>query len=317
MAYLEIHQLRKSFGFSTILNGVDLSIAKGEFVSLLGPSGSGKTTILRCLAGLEFPDTTSGEICIDGRVLSGPQSAHVAPENRHLGMVFQSYAVWPHMNVAANVAFALRVRGGHSRQEIDEKVKRTLELVRLDKLSHRYAHELSGGQQQRVALARALAMSPKALLLDEPLSNLDFILREELGTEIRRLQQELSLTTILVTHDQREALSLSDRIVLLNNGRIEAQGTPEILYANPTTDFSALFISGGQLVEIRGRQSVVLPRRWRVSVQADGDPFRIVSRVFLGSEYEYRAASSLVSEAIRFFSNDRFEIGATVRLAYQ
>lgn len=228
MGHLKITNLHKTYGTNKILDGVSIDIIEGEFVSLLGPSGSGKTTILRCIAGLEIPDPNSGQMSLDGKVLSGGGS-FVRPEKRNLGMVFQNYAVWPHMNVWQNIAFPLTVRakrGELNKDEIHKRVTDAINLVRLGDLQKRYAHELSGGQQQRVALARALAMSPKLLLLDEPLSNLDALLRDELGSEIRRLQKTLNLTTILVTHDRKEALSLSDRIVVLNHGKIDAEGVP-------------------------------------------------------------------------------------------
>lgn len=322
MSYLRIENLKKSFGSNPILKGVDLSVQKGEFVSLLGPSGSGKTTILRCVAGLETPDLASGSIVLDGRVLSGPKDRVVRPEDRNLGMVFQNYAVWPHMNVEKNVAFPLEIRkstnGFANKSEVASRVRWALDLVKLTPLANRFAHELSGGQQQRVALARALAMSPKALLLDEPLSNLDALLREELGSEIRRLQQELGLTTILVTHDQKEALSLSDRIVLLDRGRIDTEGVPEELFKTPPTEFAAAFIAGAQKLVLEGRETMVLPRNW--SLRSAGEPgldFKITSRLFLGSEYEYSATGPVASAPIRFFSHVRFEPKEAVRLIYR
>ena len=234
-------------------------------------------------------------------------------------MVFQNYAVWPHLDVFENVAFPLRLRRDPG---LAAKVAEALSRVRLTGYERRYADELSGGQQQRVALARALVMSPRLLLLDEPLSNLDALLREELGGEIRRLQQSLGLTCLLVTHDQKEALSLSDRIVLLNAGRIEAEGTPEDLYARPPTPFTAEFLSGAQTLSVGGTMRTVLPRRWRrVAATEAGQPelaaLAIAARVFLGSEYQYWAEGAEVSEAVRFYSAERLEKGERVALSYQ
>jgi iron(III) transport system ATP-binding protein len=320
MAHLVLDSVTKSYGGHRILHGVSLAVEKGEFVSLLGPSGSGKTTLLRCLAGLERPDDDSGPITLAGEQLSG-RGAFVPPERRNLGMVFQNYAVWPHLDVFENVAFPLRIR---KEPGLAAKVAEAIGRVKLDGYERRYAHELSGGQQQRVALARALAMSPRLLLLDEPLSNLDALLREELGAEIRRLQRALGLTCILVTHDQREALSLSDRIVLLQGGRIEAAGAPEELYARPPTPFTAGFLSGAQTLTVAGAERTLLPRRWR-RVQAGEAPeadalelpgLSVSTRVFLGSEYQYWAEGPGLSEPVRFFSAERLEMGAAVALRY-
>ena len=316
-----IEQLKKSYGTGAkkveILKGINLTVHAGEFVSLLGSSGSGKTTLLRCIAGLEKPD--SGKIQLD-QTLFSDSSKFLGPEHRRLGMVFQNYAVWPHMTIEENVAFSFRVkrRGRLSDSEINHKVQETLDLVKLGKLAKRYPSELSGGQQQRVALARALAMSPQALLLDEPLSNLDAVLREELGVLVRTVQQELKLTTILVTHDRREALSLSDRIVVLNQGQVEAIGAPEELYLKPPTPFVAELLSGGQVLtqtSIGGSKDVVLlPRRWMIA--SGGDPTQVASRIFLGNEYEYTGSVHGFSDKIRFFANEKFEVGSQVSLKY-
>ncbi|MGE0616034.1 MAG: ABC transporter ATP-binding protein [Bacteriovoracia bacterium] len=317
---MKIDNLQKTYGEAKILKGISLEIQKGQFISLLGASGSGKTTILRCIAGLEMPDATSGRMELNGRIFSGEGASFMPPEQRNLGMVFQNYAVWPHLDVFENVAFPLRIRvrqGKFAAGEVAPKVQWALELVKLKGFEKRFAHQLSGGQQQRVALARALAMSPDLLLLDEPLSNLDALLREELGSEIRRLQRNLNLTTILVTHDQKEALSLSDRIILLNQGRIEADGTPESLYGQPPTPFVATFLSGAQTLSTgKNEMRAFLPRRWKCASQAKGD-FTIVSRIYLGNEYEYWAQNEGYSEPVRFFSIERMEMGSQVALTYQ
>lgn len=315
MSYLQINDLRKSYGASRIIDGLSFTIDKGTFVSLLGASGSGKTTILRCIAGLETPDVDAGSLRLGDTLLS-EKGKFLPPEQRGIGMVFQNYAVWPHLDVYENVAFPLRVRKEPA-ADLDRRVREALARVRLSGLERRYAHELSGGQQQRIALARALVGTPKLLLLDEPLSNLDALLREELGAEIRRLQKELGLTAILVTHDQKEALSLSDRILVLDHGKIAADDTPERLYGEPPTDFVAEFLAGAQrLKSPDGETRVYLPRRWRVQ-DAGSYSAKVVTRIFRGSEYEYVATASGFAEPIRFFSNERREMGDDLRLSYR
>jgi iron(III) transport system ATP-binding protein len=221
---------------------VSFEVPEGKLFTLLGPSGCGKTTTLRSIAGLERP--TSGEIAVHGRlVYSSEQGIFVAPNRRDFGMVFQSYAIWPHMSVYQNAAFPLEVRGGTlSRKEIAAKVMRVLGAVALDDLADRAATRLSGGQQQRLALARALVMEPQLLLLDEPLSNLDAKLRERMRFEIKRIQRELRLTTVYVTHDQSEALALSHMIAVMNEGRIVQIGTPRDVYERPSNRFVADFV---------------------------------------------------------------------------
>src|SRR5215510_12673934 len=243
MAFLEIQSLRKSFGSNTVVQSFDLAIERGEFISLLGPSGCGKTTVLRMVAGFETP--TSGSIRIDGKEIVG-----LRPNQRKVGMVFQAYALFPNMTVANNVAFGLKV-GGKSAAEIGQRVDEMLKMIKLPHLADRYPYQLSGGQQQRVALARALAIKPQVLLLDEPLSALDAKIRVSLREEIKAVQRNLGITTIYVTHDQEEALSMSDRIVVMNEGRVEQIGTPFEIYNFPRTRFVASFV--GTLNILRGR----------------------------------------------------------------
>ncbi|HEY3302923.1 MAG TPA: ABC transporter ATP-binding protein [Candidatus Binatia bacterium] len=246
--FLEVRNLVKSFGKVTAVDDVSFKVEQGEVVTLLGPSGCGKTTTLRVVAGFEKPN--SGEVEIAGRVVvSTNKGIHVAPEKRDIGMVFQSYAIWPHMTVSENVAFPLRVRH-FNRQEIKQRVEETLELVGLGGFSDRPAILLSGGQQQRVSLARALVYSPSILLLDEPLSNLDAKLREQMRIELKRLQQRISVTVLFVTHDQIEAMSLSTRLALMNQGRIEQIGTPQEVYENPQTPFAEDFL--GRILRFKG-----------------------------------------------------------------
>lgn len=234
MAGLQLQQLHKRFGEVTALHSLDLAVRSGEFVSLLGPSGCGKTTALRIIAGFERAD--GGQVLVDGKDVS-----RVAANHRDMGMVFQAYSLFPNMTAKDNVAFGLRIRRV-SRSERSRKASELLDLVGLSATSDRFPHQLSGGQQQRVALARALAIEPSVLLLDEPLSALDALVRVQLRDEIRRIQLQLGITALYVTHDQEEALSVSDRVVVLSQGRIEQVGTPAEIYGEPDTAFVAQFV---------------------------------------------------------------------------
>jgi putative spermidine/putrescine transport system ATP-binding protein len=234
MAYLELQSVSKLYGAVAAVKGFKLAVDKGTFVSLLGPSGCGKTTTLRMIAGFEIPD--AGQVVLDGQDIT-----NVPPNQRGTGMVFQAYALFPNMTVRDNVAFGLEVTG-HPRKQVDERVREMLAIVRLEEAGNRYPHQLSGGQQQRIALARALAIHPRVLLLDEPLSALDAVVRVALRGEIRRIQLDLGITTVYVTHDQEEALSISDHVVVMNQGLIEQIGSPEEIYRAPKTRFVAAFI---------------------------------------------------------------------------
>ena len=237
MAFLDVSNLTKSYGANTVVKGVSFAFDKGEFISLLGPSGCGKTTILRMIAGFETP--SSGTIMVDGQDITS-----LKPNQRKLGMVFQAYALFPNLNVGDNIGFGLKISGVPA-EERRARVADMLKLIGLPGFEKRYPYEMSGGQQQRVALARAIAPRPRMLLLDEPLSALDAKIRVSLREEIRAIQRELGITTVFVTHDQEEALSISDRIVVMNAGNIEQLGAPHDIYNMPRTRFVATFV--GQL----------------------------------------------------------------------
>ncbi|MES3002427.1 MAG: ABC transporter ATP-binding protein [Pseudomonadota bacterium] len=243
--FLSLAHVGKRYGDAPVVEDFDLTVGRNEFITLLGPSGCGKTTTLRMIAG--FVQPSSGEISLEGRSLSSA-SAHVSPEHRNIGMVFQSYAVWPHMTVRQNVELPLKLRKLPS-ADVRRRADEMLDLCRLGKLADRSPHQLSGGQLQRVALARALAYRPSLVLLDEPLSNLDVALREELRHELHQLHKAIESTFILVTHDQVEAMSLSDRVVVMRDGRIEQIGVPAEIYRAPATDFVAHFVGSANVLD--------------------------------------------------------------------
>jgi spermidine/putrescine ABC transporter ATP-binding subunit len=301
--------LRKTYGATPVVDGLDLEIAAGEFFTLLGPSGCGKTTTLMMLAG--FTDPSGGDVLIDGASV-----VRVPPQDRNIGMVFQNYALFPHMTVAENLAFPLEMRGT-PRTEIDRRVAEVLDLVRLERAAHAYPAQLSGGQQQRIAVARAIIFNPPVLLMDEPLGALDRKLRAHLQVELRALQRRLGLTVVYVTHDQDEAMSMSDRIAVMNAGRIEQVGTPDELYERPGSLFVAQFLGDNNLIAgvagaepdvfiasggatLRGRTvgamagkpayATVRPERLALVPQGQGRFAAIVTDVvYLGGHIEYYA----------------------------
>ena len=251
MSYITLKNIEKYFGKSKVLDNINIDIEKGEFVSLLGPSGCGKTTLLRIISGLESKN--SGEIYVDGREIS-----KVSPAKRNIGIVFQNYVLFPNLTVYENIAYGL-VNKKVKKEEIEKKVNNILDKIDLKHIKHKYPKQLSGGQQQRVALARAVVLSPKILLLDEPLSALDAKVRETLRKEIKALQKDLGITTIMVTHDQEEALTMSDKIVVINEGEIMQIGAPEEVYKNPANNFTADFIGAINIVEVNSKIKIVRP----------------------------------------------------------
>jgi putative spermidine/putrescine transport system ATP-binding protein len=248
MSYVSVSQLTKRFGNNTVFEDIDFTIEKGEFITLLGPSGCGKSTLLRSLAGLN--PVEGGQVLVDGVDIT-----HAVPQQRGIGMVFQSYALFPNMTVAENIAFGLKMQK-LAKSEIEREVAKVIELVELTGKEKQYPHQLSGGQRQRVALARALVVKPRILLLDEPLSALDAKIRKNLRQQIRTIQKELNLTTIFVTHDQEEAMIMSDRIFLMNKGEIVQQGEPEAIYTHPVNEFVAGFMGHYNLVEASQAKSL-------------------------------------------------------------
>ncbi|WP_342214191.1 ABC transporter ATP-binding protein [Aminobacter anthyllidis] len=265
-AFIEIRNLSKAYGSFRALNDVDLDVGRGEFLSVLGPSGSGKTTLLMALAGFVRPDR--GKIAVDGRDL-----VRLPANKRGIGVVFQNYALFPHMNVAANVMFPLRVRGV-GRAEAAERARKALDIVDLASMADRDIATLSGGQKQRVALARAVVFEPRLMLMDEPLSALDKNLREQMQYEIRKLHDRLGLTTVYVTHDQREALTMSDRIAVMRDGVIRQLGTPASLYHRPTSRFVAEFLGEANILELDAVESFAAPEskgaNWKLMIRAEG-----------------------------------------------
>src|SRR5205809_203449 len=312
---LALRELTCRFGTVTAVDRATLALARGEFVSLLGPSGCGKTTTLRMIAG--FLDPTEGTIELDGRVISAPGRS-LPPEKRGMSMIFQSYAIWPNMTVAENVGFGLEVRR-LPRAEIRDKVDRILDVVRMRALRDRYPAELSGGQQQRVALARAIVVQPDVLLLDEPLSNLDANLRDEMRYEIRRLHDEFKITTVYVTHDQSEAMVTSDRIVVMNKGRIEQIDPPHILYGRPKSRFVAGFIGRTNFVERDGGVYSLRPQSIGLSVgkpAAHGIEAVVVDRAYLGEHWDYQVKPLGETKPLRVSTgpNEIFQLSQRVWL---
>ncbi|PAL12255.1 MULTISPECIES: ABC transporter ATP-binding protein [Peribacillus] len=278
---VEIKGAFKQFGANVVLNGIDLEVKQGELLTLLGPSGCGKSTTLNLIAGFLDPDR--GEVHIKGNNVT-----KVPPYKRDLGMVFQTYSLFPHMTVYENLSFGLKLRKvGKAEQK--KKISKALELVKMSGLENRYPRELSGGQRQRVAISRALVVEPELLLLDEPLSNLDAKLRHELRAEIKRLQKEIGVTTIFVTHDQEEALSMSDRVVVMNAGKIEQISTPTEIYNHPKTEFVFQFIGKSNCFE--GNVSAVDKRK--VAVKIGSDITHVDTNNVMGNEIDLKTGDEV------------------------
>ncbi|GGH42402.1 ABC transporter ATP-binding protein [Microbacterium album] len=262
-AALEVRDLRIKYGEVEAVKGISFSIQPGEFLTLLGPSGCGKTTTLRCIAGLESP--SGGQVVLDGKTIASAER-ETPPDKRGINMVFQSYAVWPHMTVEKNVGYGLK---GVDRKEASTRVSEVLDLVGLGPFAKRYGTELSGGQQQRVALARAIVTRPKILLFDEPLSNLDAGLREQMRVELLELQRTVGITSVYVTHDQTEAMSMSDRVVLMREGLIEQLDVPREIYRRPATEFAANFIGRANLIRASLGADAISATRDGVTIVSD------------------------------------------------
>src|SRR6185437_5569195 len=283
--YVDVQGLVKLFGNDRAVDDVSFSVPKGKFLTLLGPSGCGKTTTLMSIAGLHGID--AGRIRVGGMVYTAPaEGLFLPPEKRDIGMVFQSYAIWPHMTVAQNVAYPLEIRKV-TRAEIDARVADVLKLVGLGKMADKLATQLSGGQQQRAALARAIVSRPRLLLFDEPLSNLDLKLREQMRVEIKRIQHEVGITSIYVTHDQSEALVMSDEVIVMSKGRIQQKGGPRDIYSRPVNAYVSNFIGVANL--LKGRViAVTAPGRGDVEVAAGGRtvqlPCRLGDGIVAGAE---------------------------------
>ncbi|MEE1896254.1 ABC transporter ATP-binding protein [Pseudomonas otitidis] len=317
MSFLSIRGLHKRYGQTTIFTDIDCEIGKGEFVTLLGPSGCGKSTLLRCIAGLTEVD--GGQILLDGQDL-----VPLSPQKRGIGMVFQSYALFPNMTAAQNVAFGLRMQKA-GKDDSARRVQEALAMVELDQHAERYPHQLSGGQCQRVALARSLVTRPRLLLLDEPLSALDARIRKHLREQIRSIQQELGLTTIFVTHDQEEALTLSDRIFLMNAGRIVQSGDAETLYTAPVDAFAAGFIGNYNLLEAEAASRLLQrPVSARVAIRPEaialgegGIEAEVRSHSLLGNVIRYRVQAQgveLLVDVLNRSADDLHPVGRRIGL---
>jgi putative spermidine/putrescine transport system ATP-binding protein len=307
VALIEIKNLTKSFGSVTAVDGVSLEIQSGEFLTLLGPSGSGKTTVLRMIAGFEQPD--SGTISLNGRDIT-----NLPPYERDVNTVFQDYALFPHMDVISNIEYGLRVKKV-AKEERREKALAALAQVRLAGFESRRPHQLSGGQRQRVALARALVNRPAVLLLDEPLGALDLKLREQMQIELKELQREVGITFIFVTHDQEEALTMSDRIAAFNNGKIEQIGSPREIYLNPQSRFVAEFVGKTNLLSISGQSISIRPENIQIS-RAKSNNSRVFQGtlrdiIFVGASTRYLVDTEL-GLITCLVANEPFKVGDSV-----
>ncbi|MFQ6341636.1 ABC transporter ATP-binding protein [Campylobacter sp. VTCC 70190] len=320
MAYLKIKNFKKTYGDKIIFEDISFSAKKGEFVTLLGPSGCGKSTLLRCIAGLSLIDR--------GKILLGETDiSKLKPQKRNIGMVFQNYALFPNLNVFENVAFGLRIKKV-DKKDLEKRVKKMLKLVELEDFSQSYPHRLSGGQMQRVALARSLVTKPNLLLLDEPLSALDAKIRKHLRTQIKEIQKELNLTTIFVTHDQEEALELSDRIILMNEGKIVQNSNANNLYLLPQSHFVASFIGNYNILSPKELDELGLEHQFNkdialrpetIEIANEGYEARIKEKSLLGNIIRYKVKLGnleLKVDTLNFSTFSTFEVGDKIALKF-
>jgi len=312
MNALEVKQLSKSFNKKEVVKGISLGVEQGQLLALLGPSGCGKTTTMRMIAGLEAPD--DGDIWIEGTLASHGRKVIISQKQRHIGMVFQDLAIWPHMTVYENIEFGLKTNG-ITRTERRKRIDAVLHKVNMQNYASEYPARLSGGQQQLIAIARAIVTEPRLLLMDEPLSNIDVKLREDIRQEIRRIQQETQITTIYVTHDQEDAFLLADEMAVMNNGMLEQIGTPEEIYSSPTSLFVASFVGEANIMQVKivGKDRVLTPwgelvcntkgqagkdaylffRPHQVEINDSGHCYgTIINRDFVAGGYKYRVSTS-------------------------
>lgn len=335
MNTLEVKQLTKRFDKKEVLRGVSFGVKKGQLLALLGTSGCGKTTTLRMIAGLENPD--AGEIWIAGAIASQGSKAMISLKQRHIGMVFQDLALWPHITVYENIEFGLKT-AGLVKAERREKIEAVLKKVNMGRYAKEYPGKLSGGQQQLIAIARAIVTEPKLLLMDEPLSNIDVKLREDIRQEMKRIQQETQITTVYVTHDQEDAFLLADQVVVMNAGRVEQIGSPDEIYSTPKSLFVANFVGESNIIPVKipGKNKIVTPwGEWACNTKGreNGNAsllFRphhatmenrgccdgiITNRGFVGEVYKYDISSS--GEKIKLHDRERYEVGQPVRFSIE
>lgn len=328
MSFIKIRNLSKQYGDMSVFKNVNLDIKKGEFITLLGPSGCGKSTLLRCIAGLN--ESNGGKIIMNGKDIN-----NTPPKDREIGMVFQNYALFPNMTVKENVAFGLKIK---KQNNIEEKVKKYLSMVDLDEREDYYPHELSGGQKQRVALARTLIMEPKIILLDEPLSALDAKIRKNLRRKISEIQKKLGITTIFVTHDQEEALTISDRVFIMENGKFAQIGTPEEVYTHPLSEFVVRFIGNYNIFEKKEVQSIF---KWEIEknilairpesiyIREDGRKYiednfiaikaKIIESTVLGNIIRYRIEKNgikFIVDLLNRGENKLYKVGLEIELLF-
>lgn len=310
---MELRGLRRNFGEVRAVDGIDLDIYEGEFITLLGPSGSGKTTVLRMIAGFEKPD--SGTISLIGRDVTD-----LPPYERDVNTVFQDYALFPHMNVLENIEYGLRVKG-NEKQDRRKRALAALQQIRLSGFENRKPAQLSGGQRQRVALARALVNRPSVLLLDEPLGALDLKLREQMQIELKALQREVGITFIFVTHDQEEALSMSDRIVIFNHGRVEQIGSPREIYENPRSAFVSEFVGQTNRIQVQGKQVNIRPEHLTIAKTfAVGDrrlEGKLVDEIFVGASTRYLVETLDGTKLISTEKMDDSRVGDSVVISWK